>query len=68
MRIRCAIAVIGVVLGLPFISRAELVDGIKAIVSESVITYQQILDRTAPLEEELRRQYHIIDSQTRCYW
>jgi parvulin-like peptidyl-prolyl isomerase len=57
MKLRCAIAVVWMVSGLPFISRAELVDGIKAIVSESIITYQQILDRTAPLEEELRRQY-----------
>jgi peptidyl-prolyl cis-trans isomerase SurA len=57
MRLRCAIAVIWIVWGPAFLSRAELVDGIKAIVSESVITYQQIVDRTAPLEEELRRQY-----------
>jgi len=42
-------------LGLPV--RAELADGIKAIVNNTVITYQQVEEFTAPAVEVLRRQY-----------
>jgi len=37
--------------------RAEMVDGIKAIVHDSIITYQQVLEYTAPVLERLRSQY-----------
>ncbi len=42
-------------LGLP--SRAELADGVKAIVNNTVITYEQVEEFTAPAVEALRRQY-----------
>jgi peptidyl-prolyl cis-trans isomerase SurA len=41
--------------GLPL--RAELADGVKAIVSDSVITLSQVEDYTAPAAEALHRQY-----------
>jgi len=57
MKLLCAIAFGGVLLGLRFQARAELADGIKAVVHDSIITYQQVGDYTAPFVEELRRQY-----------
>lgn len=36
---------------------ADLVDGVKAIVSDTVITYSQVADFTEPAAEVLRRQY-----------
>ncbi len=42
-------------LGLPV--RAELADGVKAIVNDTVITYAQMEEFTAPAVEALRRQY-----------
>lgn len=42
-------------LGLPL--RAELADGVKAIVDNTAITYEQVEEFTAPAEEALRRQY-----------
>ena len=36
---------------------AQLADGIKAIVHDSVITYQEVEAYTAPFAEQLRRQY-----------
>jgi peptidyl-prolyl cis-trans isomerase SurA len=42
-------------LGLPL--RAELADGVKAIVNNTVITYEQVEEFTAPAAEALRRQY-----------
>jgi peptidyl-prolyl cis-trans isomerase SurA len=44
-------------LGLPL--RAELADGVKAIVNNTVITYEQVEEFTAPAAEALRRQYAI---------
>jgi peptidyl-prolyl cis-trans isomerase SurA len=38
-------------------ARAELADGVKAIVNDTVITYAQVDDFTAPAAEALRRQY-----------
>lgn len=38
-------------------SRAELADGVKAIVNDTVITYQQVQDFTAPAADSLQRQY-----------
>jgi peptidyl-prolyl cis-trans isomerase SurA len=37
--------------------RAELADGVKAVVSDSVITYSQIQDMIAPTLDTLRQQY-----------
>ena len=37
--------------------RAELADGVKAIVNNTVITYEQVEEFTAPALEALRRQY-----------
>ena len=37
--------------------RAEMADGIKAVVNDSVITYSQVEEYTAPAAESLRRQY-----------
>jgi parvulin-like peptidyl-prolyl isomerase len=37
--------------------RAALADGVKAIVNDTVITYAQVEDFTAPAAETLRRQY-----------
>jgi peptidyl-prolyl cis-trans isomerase SurA len=37
--------------------RAELADGVKAIVNDTVITYAQVEDFTAPAADALRRQY-----------
>jgi parvulin-like peptidyl-prolyl isomerase len=52
-----AIAAAGILAGIPILSRAELVDGIKAIVHDSIITYQEVLDYTAPVVDRLRSQY-----------
>lgn len=38
-------------------ARAELADGIKAVVHDSLVTHQQVEDFTAPVAEELRQQY-----------
>jgi parvulin-like peptidyl-prolyl isomerase len=39
------------------LAHAELADGVKAIVNDSVITYAQIQDFIAPAAESLQRQY-----------
>jgi peptidyl-prolyl cis-trans isomerase SurA len=38
-------------------SRAEVADGIKAVVHDSVVTYLDVEDATAPAADELRRDY-----------
>lgn len=43
--------------GLALKSRAGLADGIEAVVNDSIITYQDVDDATAPVADELRRQY-----------
>src|SRR6201986_2140985 len=37
--------------------RADLADGVKAIVNDKVITYQEVNDITAPAVDVLRREY-----------
>jgi peptidyl-prolyl cis-trans isomerase SurA len=37
--------------------RAELIDGIKAVVNEGVVTYAEVEDFTTPAAEALRREY-----------
>ncbi|MGD0351047.1 MAG: peptidylprolyl isomerase [Verrucomicrobiota bacterium] len=44
-------------LGLPL--RAELADGVKAIVNDTVITYAQVEEFTMPAEDALRREYAV---------
>lgn len=56
MKVFCA------VLSLLFVSfcpplRADLADGIKAIVNDKVITYQEVNDFTAPAVDALRQEY-----------
>jgi parvulin-like peptidyl-prolyl isomerase len=38
-------------------ARAEMAEGIKAIVNDTVITYAQVADYTAPAIDTLRREY-----------
>jgi len=38
-------------------SRAEVADGVQAIVNDTVITYAQVMDFSAPALEALRREY-----------
>jgi peptidyl-prolyl cis-trans isomerase SurA len=38
-------------------ARAELADGVKAVVNDAVITYSQVEEFTAPAAEALRREY-----------
>jgi peptidyl-prolyl cis-trans isomerase SurA len=45
------------VLGCSLPLRAELVDGIKAVVNEGVVTYAEVEDFTTPAAEALRREY-----------
>jgi len=51
------ITVLAVMCGLGGPVRAELADGVKAIVNDTVITLAQVEDFTAPVIETLRRQY-----------
>ena len=53
----CAIAVAGILAGSGIEARADVVDGIKAVVHDSIVTYQQVADYTAPLVEQLRSRY-----------
>ena len=40
-----------------FSLRGELADGVKAVVNDTVVTYSQVEDFTAPAAEALNRQY-----------
>jgi peptidyl-prolyl cis-trans isomerase SurA len=51
------IAIFAAVAGAGLPLRAELADGVKAIVSDSIITLSQVEDYTAPAAEALHRQY-----------
>ena len=57
MRVFCAILVVGTVLGPSLKLQAQLANGIKAIVHDSVVTVQEVQASTAPLVDDLRRQY-----------
>lgn len=57
MKCFCVIAAIGVLLGTGIEVRAELVDGIQAVVHDSIITYQDVQEYTRPLVDQLRQQY-----------
>lgn len=45
-----------VVLG-PFVGRAQMMDGIAAIVNTNIITFSEVREMMLPVEMELRRQY-----------
>jgi len=53
----CAMAAIGVFAGVVSTAQSEVADGIKAVVHDSIITYQQVEDYTMPFVAELRRRY-----------
>src|SRR5712671_2435213 len=57
MRFFRIIAVAGVLAGFAAGARAELANGIKAIVNDTVITYQQVEMKAAEATDLLRRQY-----------
>jgi peptidyl-prolyl cis-trans isomerase SurA len=57
MRFLYAIVVIGLLTGLRLKAEPQLADGIKVIVHDSLVTYQQVDDYTAPFVEDLRRQF-----------
>lgn len=51
------ILVLAVAVCVPVVSRADVADGIKAVVSERVITYAEVEDYTRPAADALRRQF-----------
>jgi peptidyl-prolyl cis-trans isomerase SurA len=57
MKLFRLIPVLAAAVCLPVWSRAEVADGIKAVVSEHAITYAEVEDYTRPAVEALRRQY-----------
>lgn len=57
MRVFRAFVATGVVCSFGVSLHAQLVDGIKAVVHDSVVTKQEVEIVTAPAEESLRRQY-----------
>lgn len=56
MRIVCAFAVLAFVSFCPAL-RADLADGIRAIVNDKVITFQEVNDLTEPAVDVLRQEY-----------
>jgi peptidyl-prolyl cis-trans isomerase SurA len=57
MRFLYAILVIGFLTGLQLKAEPQLSDGIKVIVHDSLVTYQQVEEYTAPFVDDLRRQF-----------
>lgn len=51
------ILVLAVAVCAPVVSHADVADGIKAVVSERVITYAEVEDYTRPAADALRRQF-----------
>ena len=49
--------VLAVAVCVPVFSRAEVADGVKAVVAERVITFGEVEDITRPAADALRRQY-----------
>jgi peptidyl-prolyl cis-trans isomerase SurA len=49
--------VLAVAVCVPVLTRAEVADGIKAVVAERIITYAEVEDVTRPAADALRRQY-----------
>jgi len=57
MKFLCAILAVATVMGFGFRTQAEVVNGINAIVHDSIITYQEVQILTETYAEDLRRQY-----------
>lgn len=57
MRTFCAILLLVVFTVLVPTVRAEVADGVKAVVHDSIITYLDVEDATAPIADQLRRDY-----------
>jgi parvulin-like peptidyl-prolyl isomerase len=57
MNVSRLIPMVAALLGLTLPLRAELADGVKAVVNDTVITYAQVDELTAPAADALRRQY-----------
>lgn len=57
MRFFCAILLIGLLTGLRLNAEPQLADGIKVIVHDSLVTYQQVEEQTSSFIPELARQY-----------
>ena len=51
------ISIFVLALGASLPLRADLADGVKAVVNDAVITYSQVEEFTAPAADALRRQY-----------
>lgn len=49
--------VLAVAVCVPVFSRAEVADGVKAVVAERIITFAEVEDVTRPAADALRRQY-----------
>ncbi|MGN6553347.1 MAG: peptidylprolyl isomerase [Verrucomicrobiota bacterium] len=52
-----AILALGLLAGLQLKAEPQLADGIKVVVHDSLVTYQQVDEYTLPFIEDLRRQY-----------
>jgi hypothetical protein len=57
MRFLCAILAGAMLIGFGFRADAELVNGIDAIVHDSIITFQEVKDGTMVVADQLRQQY-----------
>src|SRR5690349_2683882 len=57
MRFLCAILAGATAIGFGLRADAALVNGINAIAHDSVITFQEVEDRTALFADQLRQQY-----------
>ncbi len=57
MKISQFIPVLALAVGLPAISRAEVTDGVQAVVNDHAITFAEVEEYTRPAVDALRRQY-----------
>ena len=57
MKLSPFLIVLAVAVGAPVFSRAEVADGVKAVVAERIITYAEVEDNTRPAADALRRQF-----------
>ena len=54
--LRC-ILILAVAFGAPFFARADVVDGVAAVVADKVVTFSEVVDATRPAEAALHAQY-----------
>src|SRR5271169_257402 len=57
MKLSKWVSIFALMFGLSLSLRAELADGVKAVVNGAVITFSQVEEFTAPAAEALRREY-----------